>query len=472
MKNSKLILLLQTFDEDTLREFRKFVRSPFHNEQKKVTALLEYLYKLAPEFKKNLVAKERVWKKLFSDTPYNDVQMRRLMANLLRLGESFITWKKMEADPVTQQSYQLQYYREHQLDKHFVGSLRNIRKWQETHPTQDIWHYHREFVIEREIAKSISQQQNRIIDPNLQLLSDKLDAHFLINKLKCSCYIISYQNLKKTSYNLPMLQEVLDHLKKHDYSHIPMIEFYHYALLVLLEPNEDAHFEKLKKTLTNNLDLFDDEEVTEMFLALRNYCIKRSNQGEARYLEELFELYKMEVKNSLAVDNKKLSPFTYKNIVTLGIRLKKYDWTQNFIEENKKALASEFQASSYAFNLARLFFQKSEFEKIIPLLNEMEYKDIFIELSAKHLLMKTYYEMQEYEVLYSFLDSFQMFIRRKKKLLGYHCTGYMNLIKMTRQLVRLQYGKKDDIEKFKQKILKMEEMVDKRWVLGKIDSLF
>lgn len=471
MQDSKLISLLKTFDENTLAELKKFVASPFHNEQKKVISLYQILHKLAPTYQKPNIEKEYIWKQIYHKEAYNDIRIRRLMTDLLRVCEAFIIYKQNEKDKLSQQTHLLQYYRANELDKHFNTCLRNIRSYQEQHPQQDIWHYNKEFAIEREISMYIGKQRNRTKDPNLQVLSDKLDAYFLVNKLRCCCYIVSYQNIRKGEYNLPMLDEILAHLNQHDYSDAPMIIFYQYALLVLLEPQNTTYFEKLKATLLDNLSLFAKEEQDEMFLTLRNYCIKRANKGDQKYLNELFEVYKIEIAHKILSPNNDLSPFTYKNMVTLGMRLQKYDWTKTFIEENKTHLAQEFQESSYAFNLARLYFDTGKFENIITLLNQMEYKEIFIELSSKTLLMKTYFELEEFEVLHSFLDSFQMFIRRKKKTLGYHWNSYMNLIKATRQLVRLQYKNNKNVEEFILKLQEEKAIVDKRWLLEKLALL-
>ncbi len=470
MEQSKLIVLIRTFSKEELQELYDFVHTPFFNKKPFVPDLYDLIYDESPHFSK--LEKEQLWKQIFPQKAYNDIRMRRLMADLLGVCKEYIAWRKFDQDQRTQHLYQLQYFREKQLDKHFNTSRRNIEKWQEQHPRQDIWHYYHQYRLEREIGMSIAQQRKRTADPNLQVLSNHLDAFYLINKLKACCYILNYQTLNLVEYDLPLLEEILLHLQKKTYHHIPIIDFYYCVLQSLLEKENTSYFQRLKNILVENLQLFTKEEINEMFTFARNYCIKRANQGDTAYLTELLELYQLEIENGLLLNAEgKLSPFTYKNIVTLGIRSKRYEWTQTFIEQNKAVLAKEFQDSSYAFNLARLYFQQSEFEKIIPLLNEMEYREIFIELSAKNLLMKTYYELEEFEVLHSFLDSFQMFIRRKKKTLGYHCTSYLNLIKATRQLMRLHYGKQEAVAPFKEKMTSIKEIVDKQWILEKVALL-
>jgi len=471
MNSSKLISLLKTFSNKELKALKKFVESPFHNEQMNVTQLYHYIYEGAPQFNEKYLLKEKAWNRLYPKEKFKDIRLRRVMSDLLKVCQDFVAWKMYRAEPMQVQTNLLKYYRMHQLPKQFNTVINDIEKYEKKHHKQDIWHHFHKLRINNEITNHISQQHIRTTEPNLQEISNHLDAFYLINKLKCCCSIFNYKNLALVEYQVPMIREVLEHLEKKDYSHIPLVVIYHKSLLTLLDPDEPQHFQDLKKTLLVANASLAQEEVVDMFVLARNYCIKQANQGNKQYLHDLFDLYESELKMGILLNNDEISPFAYKNIVTLGIKLQKYDWTKAFIEQYKAHLAKEFRESTHAFNLARLHFDKREFEEVIALLNQMEYREIFLELSAKNLLMKTYYETEEYEVLYSFLDSFQMFIRRKKKTLGYHCTGYLNLIKATRQLVRLQYTDAEQVEKTVLKLESTKEIVDKPWVMEKLSLL-
>ncbi len=472
MHNSKLVFLFQTFNNSTLKDLKKWVRSPFHNEQKPVIALFDYLYEMAPNFIEKYLKKEIVWQLIHKGERYDGNRMRRLMADLLKVCEEYISWQKLEEDRYTKKTYQLQYYQEKNLPKHFATCLRSLQSYQAKNPRQSSWYPYHQYRLEREIGQSIAKQRDRNVEPNLQVLSNHLDAFYLIHKLKTCCYMMNYKNFHLTEYELPLLSEILAHCAKTDYNELPMIGFYYHTLNAFIEPTNPTHFEALKNNLLNNLNIYTKEEALEMFVAARNYCIQQVNKGNSDYLHQLFSLYEIEIEHQILLDaNNTISPFTYKNIVTLGMKLQKYDWTQAFIESHKEYLTNEFQASSYAFNLARLYFQQGKFEEIISLLNQMEHREIFIELAAKTLLLKTYYELKEFEVLHSFLDSFQMFIRRKKKVLRYHGTSYLNLIKMMRQLIRLNYYKGKNKEVLQAKILETKELAAKNWVLEKLKEI-
>ncbi len=472
LNNSKLIGLLKKLDKNQYKALKSFVESPFHNEQKAVTDLCAYILNNAHKMDSGRLIKQVAWKHLFAKKPYNDVRMRRIMSDLFKVCRDYISWYQMTKNAKDKALYELQFYRENQLDKHFDNHLKNIRKQKSKNQEQNLHYFYNEFQIEQEVSFNLDQRHNRNIEPNLQILSDKLDAFYLCNKLKCCCLIVNYQNLSKRDYTLPLIEEILEHLKNHDYNAVPMIAFYHNVLLSLLDFDNYDHFEKMKKILLQNAVLFESDELKDMFIFSRNYIIKKANQnkGDVKYLNELFDLYKMEMDSESFLEKNIISPFTYKNIVTLGIRLEQFDWTEQFIEQYQNHLSIEFKESVYAFNLSRLYFSQRAFEKVIQSLLQVEYHELFLELDAKVLLLKTYYELDETETLISFLDSFKIFLRRKQSL-NYHQKSYLALIKAVKQLVKLKVASKEKREEFKTEITKINELVDQSWVLEKVGEL-
>ena len=66
--------------------------------------------------------------------------------------------------------------------------------------------------------------------------------------------------------------------------------------------------------------------------------------------------------------------------------------------------------------MARVYFFKKEYDKVLELLQQVEYDDVFYLLDAKVALIKTFYELEEIDSLVALLDSFKMLLRRKKIL--------------------------------------------------------
>jgi len=135
-----------------------------------------------------------------------------------------------------------------------------------------------------------------------------------------------------------------------------------------------------------------------------------------------------------------------------------------------KQLEEHFQKDYLNYNIAKLHFEKRDYNKVIEVLREVEFKDIFITIDARTLLVKTYFELDEYETLTSQLDSFRQFIVRKKEL-AYHSKYYLNTIRFIRQLMQLRPRESKLAEKLKKKIESEAMLTEKSWLLEKIAGI-
>ena len=66
----------------------------------------------------------------------------------------------------------------------------------------------------------------------------------------------------------------------------------------------------------------------------------------------------------------------------------------------------------------------------LKLLQKAEFGDLLLNLAARSLQLKIYYELQELDLLDSHLQAFRTFLRRKKEL-GYHRDNYLNTVRFT-----------------------------------------
>jgi hypothetical protein len=107
---------------------------------------------------------------------------------------------------------------------------------------------------------------------------------------------------------------------------------------------------------------------------------------------------------------------------------------------------------------------------VLELLQKVNYRDTFVNLAAKTLLLKTWYELDELDTLQSHLDAMRNFIHRKR-VLGYHRTNYLNIIKYTDKLLNVNRLDKKEVAKLKEIIEQEENLTEKEWLLEKITIL-
>ena len=125
MKNNKLINLLAALPKIEIKQFRKYLISPFFNENQSLVQLFDYLvHTHIANANARKLDKKVIWEHLFENKPYKDVKMRRLFSDLNQLLNGFLAYQQYEANAV-QRSYQLMHSLQYtNLDKQFDGAFR------------------------------------------------------------------------------------------------------------------------------------------------------------------------------------------------------------------------------------------------------------------------------------------------------------------------------------------------------------
>jgi len=131
-------------------------------------------------------------------------------------------------------------------------------------------------------------------------------------------------------------------------------------------------------------------------------------------------------------------------IVSIGLRLHEFEWTENFIQSNCDRVHHDFRQLALSFNLSSLYYEKKEYQKALKestkFNNELKsitdpgFEDTYYNLDSRSLLLKIYFELEDEEPLNAIIDSFKLFLKRNKKVSERQRNSYLNLIKYTKKL--------------------------------------
>lgn len=467
MYTSKLVDVFYALSKTQLRALRKFVKSPYHNKRQDVVELFELMYK-TPLENRTALRKEKVFPKLFGKEAYSPDKMDYTMSFLFKTIEQFLIHQHAVSDKTNAQIALMEAYRNLGLNKHFQQSAALALKQQKKEPLRDLNYHERAFNIEFIQYEFLSRQQ-RNTPKNLQELSTKLDLRFLSQKLKDACRLLAHQAVAKQQYDFGLLNSILPYINEHlEILEHPSIALYYYYYQAATIPEKSEHyFQQFKTTFFNCSQAFQDIELKNVYTLALNYCVKRVNLGQPEYQQELFDFYDAGLRLKILIDNGILSQFTFNNITKLALRLNKIKWTEDFIE-NYKGLVDERYHDTYVHNAySMLYFAQGKYEETMVRLQQVDHKELFITLDAKVLLIKVYYQLDEYDVLESFINSFKVFLRRKD-ILAYHRDIYKNFIRFTQKLINLPPFDKEARLKLLQEIVKTQKLLEKTWLLEQL----
>lgn len=475
MQKNKIISLLSHFSSNDLTRFRKYVFSPFFNENLDLSNLLEALI---PYFRlsnktENLPDKLGLWQKIFRNEPYNDVVFRRLCSDLTKLAYGFLAYQQLKKEEVSEQVHLLEGVNNPKLKKHFDGVLRQIRNSQSQSGQNNSEMHYLNFLVESQQHKHLELAYSKANSfQNLEQADYHLDCFYISKKLKHFGDALGYKSFVSQEADIHFLPQFMDFVEKSSFMEEPAVKAYYLVIQMLQFPEDENHFFSLKQYLSENGKVFPKEELNRLYTHLKNYCIdKKINIGHSEYFHELFELYQSTLKNELIFEDNALPPNHYKNIITVGLNVKAFDWVEQFIIEYTPRLPKSNQENARNYNLAKVYFSQHLYQKVIEQLREVEYKNLDYALGGKLMLLKTYYELGEDIALDSLIDSFRIYLRRNRLISKEVRQQYLNVLRFVKKLSALAPYDKKGIEKTKIQIQNCKALADKNWILEKVEDL-
>lgn len=480
MLKNKLIRLVSSVSRKEMTRFRELAESPYFNKHKDTLTLVHYLSTVYPRFDEETCCRFQVYQQLYPGQPHDQSQLALIFTYTLRLFEKFLIQERFKDRMPLHNILLLSDLR---MRKHYMLYEKNLHR-AETElykgEKRDSGYYNRKYQLAREADNYYKQIQKRRKDDSIQRKQKNLDLFYLSEKLKDTCEMEVRRKILKVDYNTHLLDAVIQEVASNlsVYKPEPSIYLYYTLYQMIVHSDHQFYFEAYK-VLQHNQGYFEQPELKSLYNYLQNYCIEQINRGESQFLKEIFKLYQSQIGQGLLIEDGYLSEWHYKNIVTTGIRLGEMDWVKHFVETYKEQLHPESRENAYLFNLASYYYATKQLDKVLDLLVKVEYNDLRYNLGAKALLLRTYYDLEEYEPLFSLTESFKQYLLRNKLMADSRRTGYANLFRLTRRTAQIKANAafvskektQKEVKKLEKDLRDTQTVFNKSWLEEKIREL-
>ena len=468
MNNTEIWHYLRSLDSKELRKLRLWLQSPIFNKREEVIRLFDFLEKNLNRKSARDLSKKSAWQAAFPDQVFNEKKLHYTVHYLLQLTQKFLAYREMENDPGREQLYLCKALKKKQLNNYFESEMRTLDGLHERNPHNDAEFQFARFQFHAEQHDHLIRH-SRSAELPLQPMLDKLGDFFMATLLRYACSALARTTVANQHFHLKLLPEVLRILEGNppNPTTSPAVAAYYRCYLLLDGSGGDEDFYELKNFLTERWREFPLSEMRGLWLAPINYGIRRLNSGEKTFIRATFELYREGLDKGILPGEGHLTEFTYKNIARLGLGLEEYQWTERFLHSAKRHLSPRNRENHFCYNLAFYHFHLKNYDEAMQLLTSVEMDDVFLLLDARSMLLRIYFEKGYTDALESLLESFQTFVKRQAHL-GYQKDNYLNLIRFTRQLLRLPLGDKMGREKIKAAIERTAALAEKEWLLGMV----
>ncbi|MEM9896471.1 MAG: hypothetical protein AAF789_08895 [Bacteroidota bacterium] len=411
------------------------------------------------------IQKERVWTHIYGNVPFHDKKMRSLMNVCFSTLKEFVGKTSALSDEFWQQYSLIRtLVKKNQLDMAQKESI-SLREYVQDETIQSAAYFHHRFQVEV-LQFELAGTQERTASNNLAQIFDHSANYFMIQTLRYACIALSHTSVSTKTYEVPLLQSVLNHVEEQNSTIPPTIRLFYFTYLALAHQDIEA-FSNMKQSLYGHRQRLPKEQLEELWIMAINFCIKRLNLGDRKFAREAYELYKEGFRDQILLKNGHISRFNFKNVVSIGLILKEFEWVESFIQTYSNALSPDYRESYHNFNLARLRFAQGNYSQAKRMLTVLEYDDVFFNLSSRMMRVKMHYEEKDWDSLDAILLNFSRYLQRKS-VIGYHKQVYQNIIGIIQQLLALPPNDTEAKELLIRRIQETQPLAERDWLLQQV----
>ncbi|MEO8513412.1 MAG: hypothetical protein ABI543_07630 [Ignavibacteria bacterium] len=468
MKNSQLSETLGKLNKAELKEFGKFIRSPFFNNRSEVIRFHEAAKKYYPSFDSKTLTDENIFAEVYPGKKYNSVNMRKLYSLVTGLVMEYIGVKGFRESTLEYNVKLIFKLREKEmlslfekksksLDALFAASKRSFGYYESKYKYTTVMNWQR-----------LNRNEKSMIS-NLQSELDEFIEYFVGVSMLMYIRLGAWERGLNVKFDLKFHSEVTKYLSEQDPGEVTLATLY-YNMLMLLNTGEEKYFFELQRKRDKFESKLTGGDHYNIELVLIQYCYEMVNKGLIEYRRHQFEITKRIVEKNLFPEGH-IEPYFFTNAVRNASNLKELGWSEQFVSDYKKRVDPVMREEIVQYSTAMIEFNKGNYEAALKNLSKINLEISNMKLDIKNLLVIIYYELSYYEELISLIDTYKHYLTRDKSISEKTKQIYTNFINVVSELLKIKLNEKSgSILKLKKGIKELSVSGFSEWLLKKADE--
>lgn len=291
--------------------------------------------------------------------------------------------------------------------------------------------YHKHLLFRMELEDNRTPKQKATTFDNYLI---SFDEFHIENKLRMACESINMQVFSNLQYkNVKEAIAVFE--PKIKASNSSAIQVFWNIFNMLSTPENEKYYLAVKDIALNQIEHFTADDKKEILASLKNYCVYQVNNGKEGYERDYLRYINCMEQQRLYLENKKISSTKFNNAVTFAMIANDFEWVEEFIRKYATKLPKT-EKENLKLTYARLAFQKGNYGSAHEIIHDYKPTDFVKKLYMDKLVLKIYYEQEQFKAIEYKLDSYKRHIKYSKlvpastkKILLNFCTCLNYLIK-------------------------------------------
>jgi len=452
MIKHKIIELLKVFDKNQMTSFSRYLRSPYHNRNTKVTELYDEIIKFYPEFSSSALTKENLHTALYKENGYKDSTIRGLLHQLEILAVSFISFEEYILDPFMQNQNILDYFivfrKMRFFEKYGKFCESNIRNG-----SDDLRHFYYNYLYESDKfmanewelgpshKKAAIRAQKHLTEAAMSLFMyfvlsfGQVYANFNVQIGNSSIHIRNnpVHNLLKVLDLKSLLKNARLNARQSLY-----VKMCLYAFEMFSKPNSLKVYLRYKDFVFRNFNRIPEMSVRGWHLVnLRNFIAVKCFSGKRSYLKHLFTLEKTILEKGIHKYSGEhyFIPYRFIRMVETALALGEHKYAADFIRNYQASLPEDERINTVSYCNAFYYLAVGKAETALEHLKN-HVSDQPQMLACQNVLrIMIFYELGYFRQAQSGLTNLSRWIKKEKTLGDLFRKSILNFAGITRLIV-------------------------------------
>lgn len=481
MKAPKAIRLIQSFSPDTLKRLEDFLNSPYFNKSEALVNYFQALKSLG--FGEGIEPdslSEKAWKRAFPKKKFSKSYFDKLNSDLFSNLKTFIQVERLE-EPDRQLDKEVAIAEA--LQKYGLNKLFGVQAKKADKDLNELLRFDpRLLPVFIRLQDAIYNDQ--IADPkaNLEKISKKIEKamqeDFLIRWLKFACGILQIATRHSIDHYF------LSHLKaRTEYyrgeikrSQNPLVRV-HFCLYELSTEKEiEQNFLFLISWMEEYGSRLPVNELAEIMRRSMAFSAQQVNAGRGEFVKYTHDLHRIAEDLQIFRNQEQIRPDVFSFVVHLALQSQDLEWARMFFNTYSPQVEGEDNPMFVKFVDAKINFSQGNYALARDILEtglKNAIKQPGMSWNARHLLLKCYFELEEYDKFENLLESTRQFFSRNQEGLKAFFQRGQTSIRLFRLLFRLVHfvGNESGRLEIHNEILEMLEkkQITDRWFSKKIN---
>ncbi len=479
MRNSKLLRLIELLEPLELKEFNRFLRSPYFNTNVAVEQLFQNIIKTDPHHKK--FTEEHIYKKIYpNNKKYNHNTIRMLKSTLVKLIEKFMVTQAIFKDESRISEILTESYAKR--DKLLTGLNKIDNRIKELEKVPDYKkgeRYYLEFIKlyqQKCDSHQLTYEDKIMID---ELRTNYIDEYCLQTKLKIWLETAMFGTYKSKSLKLDILK-LISKLNYEAGRKDNLTSLYVSIFKLFISHNKEGEAEIYQANFSDKFSYLNQEDKNCLVRYFQHFCMEQIEKGNYRYRDFLVHIVKNDFIDHIIEAKGYISTQLFINVVQLGSLNYDFDFVSIFIDKYTHKLLQEEKHEVINYSQALINFKKRNFSAALRFLATAQFNgnNSRWRIQGSILELKILYELSNndnsyLELLDSKIHSFTMYLRRNRSIPQEKKKGILSFIRCLKKIILLKNKSNLVIrlKELREEIDNSELSYSKNWFIEKLDNI-